>query len=189
MNRRDALKVLGAGAAVSLIDPAGLDAVPLRHQGSASPGTRMRLEGGFIEYRNSMMNFGGHWGADADPDWMPYPIHWPAVLDSMRRIGMRTVIIKRMAVRQLEAAGYRIYYFYEPDRHAGRQKRSVRRRICAREKSEGRRGGMAARERSPLLRGMVRPERDLELFKGIRGRHPAELLLPPADPVPARRNR
>lgn len=97
MDRRSALAALGSGI-LSLYRR-----LPHRSATPVQP-LPMKLAGGFIEYQNSMMNFGEHWGdlsyPGHRPRWMAYPIDWPDVLQSMRDIDMDTVILKRLRVQQ-----------------------------------------------------------------------------------------
>jgi hypothetical protein len=80
----------------------------------------LQLKGGFIEYKNSMMGFGESWGSlSYKPEvlpqhWTPYPIDWDKVLESMRRAGMDTIIIKSLAVPSKVDGKDHTDRFYKP---------------------------------------------------------------------------
>jgi hypothetical protein len=108
MKRREAIKMAGFGA-LSLLR--SRDTESPRPAFERSVELPAKLEGGFIELWDSMKNFGGHWGNG----WTSYPIDWNAVLDSMREIGMTTIILKRLAVK----VDSNIDKLYEPGGNGG----------------------------------------------------------------------
>jgi hypothetical protein len=90
MNRRDAIKAVGAGG-LSFVGTPALDVLPRRE--NLQSGLARPLDGGFIEVWDNMVEFGDHWGKG----WTPYPIDWNDILESMKAVGMSTIIIKRLA--------------------------------------------------------------------------------------------